>query len=169
MITWSIIKNQIDNQGAFTQLIKWNPPNSSGYIVQYVRVEDPMQLLSGYNQPYYEAWRIEDGKVTYDYSSEEEYDDSFSNCYNGFSFAVEIAKENVEREMKSNNIKETYITYHCIVYFVQDGSLGANEINDWKRGEELGIQMAGKLKASYIAPNNLGLGTEREFKASFYL
>lgn len=172
---WTVVKDERDFRGAYTYQIKWNPPVDSGYIVQKVDVEDPVQLLSGFTQPYYEAWKVDNGKVVYDASDPEDnddslyYDDSFSNCCNGWDHAVKIAIETARRKMEEKQIQCCYVKYHCRVFWIQDGTIGADEIKRWKTGEEEGICMAGKLKASYNAPKDLCNGEKREFEVNFKL
>jgi hypothetical protein len=54
MISWAEIKNEHDPGGTYIHHIKRNPTEDSGFIVQYVDVEDPCNILSGYTRPYAE-------------------------------------------------------------------------------------------------------------------
>ena len=170
-VSWKEIKTDIDPRGLYTHQIKWIPPKSSGFIVQRVEVEDPAHLLSGYEKPYYEAWRVEDGTVLDsdgESVSESKYDDSFTNCHDGDWPENEIAIETAERQMKSLGIDHTNVAYYCRVYWVEGGSETAEEVNLWPPGEKIGIIMAGKLKASYVEPKGIGEGVDRDtFRAIF--
>ena len=167
MVSWIEVLSKVNPLGTFTHQIKWVPPTTSGFIVQYVNVEDPFQLLSGYGQPYYEVWRVENGKITNDAPRPEEYDDSFSNCWDDEWPGTQIAIETAERQMERAGTDHSYVAYHCRVFWIQAGTDGAAEIENWKTGEEQGIRMAGKLKASYTAPADIGEGRVREFRADF--
>ena len=161
MISWNVVKNDINPKGLYTHHINWNPPKGSGFIVQRVEVDDPVGLISGYERPYYEAWRVEDGIVLDE--GLEGTDDSFSNCCDGI-FDV---TEDVQDKMKENCVDHTYVAYNCLVYWAEDDSEAAAEISKWKRANEIQIIMAGKLRASYTDPVGLEKGVERLFKAEF--
>ena len=169
MISWTEIKNEHDPRGTYTHQIKWNPPASSGFIVQYVDVEDPCNILSGYTLPYYEAWRVDEGKVVNEVPGPNDYDDSFSNCWDGEWPATEIAIETAERQMKKAGTNDCFIAYHCVIFWIPANTADYEEVNMWNTGEDAGIRMAGKLKASYVAPKNLTRGQRREFRADFRL
>lgn len=168
-VDWLVREEQsfVDERGSFTHQIKWVPPKgSSGYIVQYVSVDDPLCLIKeSYDKPYYEAWRVENGIVIYDFNTDTYYDDSFSNCYDGL-LKGDIAENNLKK-MKAHNVVRTHIAYNCMVYWTDVNTTAAKEIDSWKRGIEIDICMAGKLKASYEKPSGLGEGKERIFRADF--
>lgn len=165
MLEWKELKTSIDPHGSFTHQINWLPPAASGFIVQYVSVDDPLHLLPNYANPYYEAWHVKNGKVVYDMKDADEYDDSFSNCADGF-FCKTVADGNREKMIKAC-VDSTHIEYNCIVYWINEED--ADDIKKWKTGEEKGISMAGKLKASWHSPLHLGQGKTRVFRANFVI
>ena len=169
MIDWIVIKDEHDSQGTFTHQIKWIPPTRNGFIVQRVEVVDPYKLLTGYEKPYYEAWKVKQGEICYYEESYNEYDDSFSNCWNGDSFGIEIAKETFSKKMEIYKKKTASVKYNCLVYWIEENSISSQVIQNWKRGEEIGIMMAGKLKASYEAPPEIGEGIKRNYSVEFVI
>ena len=60
--------------------IKWNVKeisgycNAEGFIVQRVELIDETGIISNYNGPYFEAWKVKDGKTEYS-----DFDDAFQN------------------------------------------------------------------------------------------
>lgn len=172
-LSYKVIESEINDQGAYTHQIKWVIPiefDKSGYIVQRVEIEDPCKLLPNYVKPYFEAWRIIDGKIYYDDNSPIEHDDSFSNCCDDMkTIFCEIAIENTQRKMRENEVNSTYVLYKCIVYWVDDADDCASKIHEWKKGNENNITMAGNLKASYEKPGELVKCFDRVFRAEFKL
>lgn len=166
IIKWNIIEEIIDPRGSYTQKITWVPPVLSGYIVQRVEIDDPQKLLYGYVDTYYEAWKVVNGKVVYDDNGRIlGYDDCFSNCYEGF-LCDSVATDN-HNILKDRGISNTYISYNCLVYWVDDNNQTSFEISKWTAGNQCGIVMAGELKASYIKPVGLNSGIKRTFRADF--
>lgn len=164
----------IDYRGAYTYQIKWILPINkykNGFIVQRVEIEDPCNIISGYRKPFFEAWRVDDGVVNYDDESSIIYDDSFSNCADGFdSYFIDNAIEYTQNQMNKNGVSQTYIVYKCLVYWVNDENEIANEINDWKKGIQNEIIMAGNLKSSYNEPGILSVeDLQRVFRVDFKL
>ena len=169
-VAWDVVYEQIDKEGRYTQQIKWIPPQESGFIVQYVEVEDSLSTINNYEKPYYEAWKVEDGTVIHEGSGPTEYDDSFSNDGNGeYQICIQFAKDAIQNAMKRTDVKSMSIFYNCCVYWVEIGSETYKIIDQWKRGDESGITMARQLRASYDNPGGLVDGTPRTFRADFEL
>ena len=163
MVDWKVLETTIDPHGSFTHQINWVPPTASRFIVQYVSVDDPLHLLPNYVKPYYEAWRVEDGKVVYDMKSADKYDDSFTNCLDGF-ICKSVAEDNREKIIAAG-VDGTYVEYDCLVYWIDEED--AADVKNWKTGDIERITMAGKLKASWNPPSHLGEETTRVFRAVF--
>lgn len=138
LITFDIVDDFKDERGAYTHRVKWNPPAGTGFILQYVEVEDPLKLLSNYDGPYYEAWNVTDGKTDY-----EGFDDSFSN--DGDGLLSDIAIGSVQRKLT----KDTgYIEYRTKIYWISIDDPVYKEIEQWDHE----VSMANELRSSYKAP-----------------
>lgn len=165
MVTWEVLKEEIDPKGNFSHQIIWCPPKSTGFIIQRVEVEDPYGLIPGYYGPYYEAWRVVDGAIIYDFDDDEEFDDGFSNCHHGDYPDTVIAKNTTQRKLREAGVETGSFTYHCLVYWLEDKD--ADDVKTWRNVLNGGVGMAGLLKSSYDPPKNLGVGKVREFSATF--
>lgn len=166
MIDWKTIDYDVNPLGSFTWSIKWILPKTSGFIVQRVEIDDPMNLLEGsYDRPYYEAWIVVDGVVIHEDEGPEYYDDSFSNCGDGFF--MNIVAENNAKKIKTVGVQKTYVSYNCRVFWVESGTVAYRTVEQWKPADQIGIKMAGKLRASYDAAFELDEGKERKFTAEF--
>ncbi len=167
LIRWEVVFDQMDSLGRYTHQIKWIPPQKSGYIVQYVELEDPIGLIRIYEKPYYEAWRVKDGKVIHEVKGPEKYDDSFSNENNGeFQINRQLAIDGTQNWMRKAKVTKTYVTYKCKVFWVDEGSDSYKNVNQWKRGV---VRMALNLRSSYEAPGVLCDGIDRVYTAPFQL
>lgn len=170
VLEWAVVKNMVDVNGSFTHQIKWNAPADSGFIVQYVEVIDPLKTIRNYTKPYYEAWKVENGTVIHEGNGDEQYDDSFTNEQNGsYLICKQFAIDAVQNAMKKEKVSTMSISYNCKVFWVDKDDCAYSIINNWEKGDDCGITMAGQLRASYIAPGSIGEGISRIFKADFVL
>lgn len=165
-INWKVIFDMNDEVGLFTHQIKWIPPENSGFIVQYVELDDPLHIIKNYEKPYYEAWKVEKGKVLHEGTGSDEYDDCFSN-EGDYQITRQFAIDTVQTNMKKNKVAEAFISYNCLIYWVEEGSNAYNEVGEWGKGYDIGISMARELRASYIRPKGLKEGRNRFYKATF--
>ena len=154
MIGYDIVNSEIDERGSFFHQIKWIPPKESGFILQYVEVDDPNNLLPNYEKPYYEAWKVIDGKTEY-----ENYDDSFSN--GGEPDFKEYTIPGVQKKLKDDS---NYIEFSAKVYWIGIDDPVYKEIEQWNH--EVG--MANELRSSYKAPKGtIHQVNSRRFRADF--
>ena len=169
LINWNVIYSENDFEGRYTHQIKWEPPKKSGFIVQYIELEDPIKMTITYNGPYYEAWKVEDGLIVHDTEGPKNYDDSFSNEEGGvFQLTKQLAIDGTQYSMKKAGVDNTYVKFICTVYWVDKDSATYAIIDKWKRGyEEGGVQMAHNLRSSYNNPGGLECGINREYTAYF--
>ena len=154
MIKFSVTKDEHDQRGSFTHLVKWNPPARTGYILQYVEVIDPMHFLGNYEKPYYEAWKITDGKTVND-----DFDDCFSN--DGRGFFKDYAIDEVQRKLSDAT---GFVEYRTKVYWIDAGDQAYYEIENWGSP----VSMASELPSSYKAPGALPTpDLERTYRVEF--
>jgi hypothetical protein len=133
-----------------------------------VEIDDPVNLLEGsYDRPYYEAWKVVDGVVIHEDEGPEYYDDSFSNCGDGF-FMNTVAENNAKK-IRTVGVQKTYVSYNCRVFWVESGTVAYRTVEQWKPADQIGIKMAGKLRASYDATIELDEGKERKFQRNSVL
>ena len=169
-VEWKEVRTSVNKYGTFTHQIIWEPPHSNGFIVQYVAVEDEYGLIGNYSSPYYEAWKVKDGIVVHEGAGSDEYDDSFSNEFDGEFIPIsKSVQSNVQQKMREVGTGEAFVHFDCLVYWVEEGTAGADEISKWKQGKEIGVSMAGTLRASLEAPVGLKSGASRSFIANFTL
>jgi len=165
IIDWKVVYEDVNPLGSFTCQIVWLPPAGNGFIVQYVSVDDPTHLLRNYKKPYYEAWKVQDGKVIHEGSGTDEYDDSFTNCSDGLTRSGEAL--NSAEKIKAAGLQYSHVAFNCKVFWVEADSEAYNSVNSWKPGKEIGITMAGTLRASYDAISGSDNGIDRLFIANF--
>ena len=164
-IDWKVVYEDVNPLGSFTCQVVWLPPAGNGFIVQYVSVDDPLRLLPNYDCPYFEAWKVQNGKVIHEGRGSDEYDDSFSNCADGFN-RLNVGEKNADK-IKAAGLQYSHVTFNCKVFWVEEDSEPYDTVSNWKRANEIGITMAGALRASYDAPSGLDKGMERLFVANF--
>lgn len=145
MIGFDIVKSDYNPLGAFTRHIKWKTDkNRNGYIVQRVDIDDPLSILANYNKPFFEAWRVIDGYVSYDDGIDMGYDDEFSNDANGLF--TEEAIENVQTKVKESGYTSYDIRIHTLVYWVDVTESAFQVVMKWK---PIIGGMSNSLPASY--------------------
>ena len=165
IIDWKVVYEDVNPLGSFTCQIVWLPPAGDGFIVQHVSVDDPMRLLPNYDRPYFEAWKVLDGEVIHEGCGSNKYDDSFTNCWDGMR-RQSVGDNNADK-IKEEGLRYSHVSFNCRVFWVERGSEAYETVDSWKLGKEIGITMAGNLRASYDVPSGLDEGKGRLFTANF--
>ena len=75
--------------------------------------------------------------------------------------------ENNAKKIRTVGVQKTYVSYNCRVFWVESGTVAYRTVEQWKPADQIGIKMAGKLRASYDATIELDEGKERKFTAEF--
>ena len=147
MVDYEVLKDEKSERGYYTRLIKWKPPIRSGYIVQYVEIIDPLHIIPNYERPYYEAWKVKDGKTQYAI-----YDDEFSNEEAG------LLRDDAINQIQQKIDSAGFIEYKTKSIWVDIENPVYNQIAKWKSG----ISMARDLPSTYEPPENLMFEDEYE-------
>ena len=135
----TVFEDNSRTDGVYRLAIKWNVPTiskgESGYVVQKITVTDTIKLIGNYSGPYYEAWKVSDGK-----NLPGDYDDHFQpGGYDDFWNAL-------ISDMTEG--KSGIIQYDAEVYWISDKFPLHNQIAAWKEEE---VSMAGELPAIMAA------------------
>lgn len=148
----SEIINEYPN-GFFERTFKWDEAEieklGNGYLVQKIERKTTASYnfdCSGkeYNHTYFEAWKIENGKIVYNLDYEEPYDDKW--VYS--AFAMDDMFWAKMKDYKSKYQTAGVVRILGIVFFASEGSSAAKEVEEkFAVGE---IPFASDLLSSFV-------------------
>lgn len=151
-----MITNEIINEypnGFFDRAFKWDESEieklGNGYLVQKIERKTKASYnfdCSGkeYNHTYFEAWKIENGKIVYNLDYEEPYDDKW--VYSAFAMHDMFWAK--MKDYKSKYQTAGVVRILGTVFFASEGSSAAKEVEEkFAVGE---IPFASDLLSSFV-------------------